>query len=662
MVPGQVYPVSVTMQNTGNTTWRTADGYMLNSQNPQGNTTWGLSLVQLPNDVAPGQNVTFSFNVTAPSTAGVYNFQWKMLRNNVQWFGTSSANVEVAVGSVNNAAFVSQSVPGTMMSNQSYAVSVTMRNNGSNPWTVGDYYLRSQNPEDNSKWNLNRVELPNAVAPGDSVTFNFSVMPTLNGYTNFQWRMAQGATSFGALTTNVNVGVNGSNNAAFVSQSVPEVMVPGQVYPVSVTMQNTGTTTWRTADGFSLHSQNPLGNTNWGLTQVALPNDVSPGQNVTFSFNATAPSTPGVYNFQWRMLRHNVHWFGALSTNVEVAVNGTNDSQFVSQTVPGTMSPGQSYPVSVTLQNTGTSTWATGNYFLGSENPEANTTWGLNRVDLTAPVASGASVTLNFNVTSPSTAGMYNFQWRMVQNSTRFGAFTTNVSVNIQQAQAMALYYVHTDHLNTPRLVADATGTTVWRWDQAEPFGSNPANEDPDANLVAFDLPLRLPGQRYDSETGLAYNMARDYASDTGRYIQSDPIGLAGGINTYSYVGSGPLKFADPLGLQAIPMPPLTPPVVGPNSGSSSNIARALNNLWKKIKEMCTPRGKCRLYDAVWDINPEDLYIDPISPKPVSVGGVIKCFYHCDSGDHRVRQWPAPPGFRMTRQQTMEWCPQEFDE
>ena len=48
-------------------------------------------------------------------------------------------------------------------------------------------------------------------------------------------------------------------------------------------------------------------------------------------------------------------------------------------------------------------------------------------------------------------------------------------------------------HLNTPRLVADATGMTVWRWDQQEPFGANPANEDPDGNSVAFDLPLRLP-------------------------------------------------------------------------------------------------------------------------------------------------------------------------
>jgi RHS repeat-associated protein len=103
-------------------------------------------------------------------------------------------------------------------------------------------------------------------------------------------------------------------------------------------------------------------------------------------------------------------------------------------------------------------------------------------------------------------------------------------------------------YLNTPRLVADATGTTVWRWDQAEPFGSNPADEDPDANSVAFDLPLRLPGQRYDQETALHYNYFRDYDPSLGIYKQSDPIGLSGGLNTYVYAAD-PITQVDPSGL-----------------------------------------------------------------------------------------------------------------
>jgi RHS repeat-associated protein len=90
----------------------------------------------------------------------------------------------------------------------------------------------------------------------------------------------------------------------------------------------------------------------------------------------------------------------------------------------------------------------------------------------------------------------------------------------------------------------------VWRWDQAEPFGDNPADEDPDANSVAFDLPLRLPGQRYDKETGLHYNYFRDYDPSIGRYGESDPIGLRAGLNTYSYVLGNPLSNYDPKGLE----------------------------------------------------------------------------------------------------------------
>ena len=59
---------------------------------PQNNTTWGTSRVELPNSVAPGESVTFSFNVTAPVTAGLYNFQWKMVQESVGWFGALSTN------------------------------------------------------------------------------------------------------------------------------------------------------------------------------------------------------------------------------------------------------------------------------------------------------------------------------------------------------------------------------------------------------------------------------------------------------------------------------------------------------------------------------------------------------------------------------------------
>ena len=89
----------------------------------------------------------------------------------------------------------------------------------------------------------------------------------------------------------------------------------------------------------------------------------------------------------------------------------------------------------------------------------------------------------------------------------------------------------------------------VWKWENSDPFGANLPNENP-SGLGAFAFNLRFPGQYYDQETGTHYNYFRDYDPATGRYVQSDPIGLSGGINTYGYVGASPLMYFDPDGLK----------------------------------------------------------------------------------------------------------------
>jgi RHS repeat-associated protein len=97
--------------------------------------------------------------------------------------------------------------------------------------------------------------------------------------------------------------------------------------------------------------------------------------------------------------------------------------------------------------------------------------------------------------------------------------------------------------------VTDGTGTAVWRWDQIEPFGDNAPDEDPDGNGGLGHVPLRFPGQYFDKETNLHYNYFRDYDPSIGRYTESDPIGLDGGLNTYAYVSGNPLSTKDERGL-----------------------------------------------------------------------------------------------------------------
>jgi RHS repeat-associated protein len=113
------------------------------------------------------------------------------------------------------------------------------------------------------------------------------------------------------------------------------------------------------------------------------------------------------------------------------------------------------------------------------------------------------------------------------------------------------VYFIHTDHLNTPRVVVDRQNRVRWRW-LAEPFGTSAPETNP-SGLGVFTQNLRFPGQYADAESGLFYNYFRYYNSAGGGYTQSDQIGLAGGsVSTYGYVEENPLGGTDPMGLSGV--------------------------------------------------------------------------------------------------------------
>jgi RHS repeat-associated protein len=112
----------------------------------------------------------------------------------------------------------------------------------------------------------------------------------------------------------------------------------------------------------------------------------------------------------------------------------------------------------------------------------------------------------------------------------------------------ISIYYVHADQLGAPRLVTrPADNVVLWRWG-ADPYGTAVPNPNPNGQ-GAFTYNLRLPGQYYQAETGTHYNYFRDYDPQTGRYIESDPMGLRAGVNTYAYVHENPISRSDRLGL-----------------------------------------------------------------------------------------------------------------
>jgi RHS repeat-associated protein len=104
--------------------------------------------------------------------------------------------------------------------------------------------------------------------------------------------------------------------------------------------------------------------------------------------------------------------------------------------------------------------------------------------------------------------------------------------------------FINADHLNTPRLITDNKGDFKSFWPFV-PFGEKKSITSD--NSLTYNA--RFPGQQYDAETGLHYNGFRDYDPSSGRYVESDPIGLQGGLNSYAYVKNNPILFIDKKGL-----------------------------------------------------------------------------------------------------------------
>lgn len=159
----------------------------------------------------------------------------------------------------------------------------------------------------------------------DGVSSTSFTVPVAGGHVYDWWVHACNSATcsnptFGSFTVS-NPVAGAPYQSTYLSQNVPSAMVSGRTYSASVTMRNDGNDTWSASTYYRLGSQNPQDNSTWGFGRVSLSQDVPPGQQAVFSFNVTAPSTPATYNFQWRVVRDGVAWFGAFTPNIAIQVS-----------------------------------------------------------------------------------------------------------------------------------------------------------------------------------------------------------------------------------------------------------------------------------------------------------------------------------------------------
>ena len=172
-------------------------------------------------------------------------------------------------------------------------------------------------------------------------------------------------------------------------------------------------------------------------------------------------------------------------------------------------------------------------------------------------------------------------------------------------------YAIQSDHLNTPRRLVQSDGQVAWQWAYSafgdeQPtiaknrFANTALNQSfGSTNVAAVTFNLRYPGQYFDMESNLHYNLNRSYSATLGRYTQSDPIDLQGGWNRFGYVGGNPLLFTDPTGkiVQAAAALCFTNPVgalicLGGGAAIAASTPagqKTIKSIAQKIEDLCTP-------------------------------------------------------------------------
>jgi RHS repeat-associated protein len=356
------------------------------------------------------------------------------------------------------------------------------------------------------------------------------------------------------------------NDAAFREQTVPAAMTAGAVYSVAVAMTNIGSTTWTSGASYALGSQNPQDNVTWGGGRAGLGGTVRPGQIATFNFQVTAPSTPGTYDFQWKMVQDGVEWFGGVTPNVVVTVSAPAAAPTISVSrTPATMVAGQPF----------TLTWSTTNATALSRSCTAS---GSGYVTSDAPPTSGSSSgsasaewigypsTCTWSANGPGGSATY------TETMTTVGAVSGGDIVT----------YIHTDGLGSPVARSDANGNVISRT-RYEPYGATAAGVTP---TIGFT------GHVNDADTGLVYMQQRYYDPVAGRFLSVDPMVTdadnGGSFNRYAYANNSPYRYIDPDGRLAflIPLVPYvataTVAIVGhyvlPGRQGREDTARAVGN------------------------------------------------------------------------------------
>lgn len=359
------------------------------------------------------------------------------------------------------ATIVSDTIPTIMKAGKTYPVSITVRNDGSELWSEASFYrLGAYGDNDPFANGRQYFDYTPFIAPGQSFTFNFQMRaPNTVGTYTTDWQMVQDTVTWfgGILSKQVSVvDTPPEYLATILSDTIPSNMETGKSYPVTVTVRNDGNNSWTEALWYRLGAVNDYDPLAPGRIFIANNQSIATGQTYSFQYTIVAPTTPGNYITNRRMVRDAVTWFGTtLTKTVSVIQTPPRAATIISDTIPTAMEVGKSYNVSITVRNDGANPWNEVNsYRLGDiGEKDVFVADGRQFILNNQTVSIEQYYTFYFTMTAPANQGMYTTDWQMLQEHVSWfgGSLVKYISV-IDPKKSNKYLYDSSGRLQTTKL------------------------------------------------------------------------------------------------------------------------------------------------------------------------------------------------------------------